>query len=318
MLHGAEPGNATLFPSALKFGRRYLLTYAVTGIVVALGIGLQMVHSIGKKPRLSFGTISQAESIRYSEPIVALQRSSGGSAILLATNTNELVLINAASAKPLWRSKAFSPPLDRNSILFGNDAIYVVDQTRVIALSIVDGKVLWQVPLIADVTYGGKDALMLSKSAVLVLERDGSLQAFDRRTGTQVWSKKLDYRPNIFPRGKNNIIILRPVGMEKEKRNAVDIVDADSGKPSVPCQSITLISYSTNSPPPTKTQDSFSAKTAATSMWSMASGTNALSDGAWKIAQKSGKTAGREQGRRRAFFSPTWRCSSLTVVRCGP
>jgi outer membrane protein assembly factor BamB len=239
ILRADRPEPATTFPSYVKAaGRQYVWSYVLAGVVVAIGMAVQVFRTsaVSKSVTSTIATTgkrpvpAQPESMRISEPIATLGKGDRDGDVLCGTYKNELILVDASAARPRWKSEAFARGLTAGNVFVGADVAYVVDETRVVAISVGDGKTLWQAPLVAEVSYGGRDALMLAERTFLVLQRDGSLQAFDRATGSPAWNTKLEYRPSGFPRVGNRIVVLRPESGKRKEHYTVDLVDATTGK----------------------------------------------------------------------------------------
>jgi outer membrane protein assembly factor BamB/rRNA maturation protein Nop10 len=233
LLRVAQPDPASPnTPYAKTFGRRHLWTFVLVGILLMIGALSQAFRTsdVPKPgpPSTTGKRSGQAESLKLSIPIVTLARAEGGSDVLLTNHDKELVLVDGATGKLRWKSEAFGQ-LRQEHVLVGEGAAYVVDQTRMVAISLKDGKTAWQTSVVAELTYGGKAAMMLAKSTILALQKDGSLQAFDRNTGAPAWNENLEYRPNQLYRVGNEVLILHSESGQKKDQYAVDLVDATTG-----------------------------------------------------------------------------------------
>jgi outer membrane protein assembly factor BamB len=71
---------------------------------------------------------------------------------------------------------------------------------------------------------------MLSRRNVLVLQKDGTLQAFDRSTGSPAWNEKLELRPGSLVQAGNEVLILKAQHQKRNDYYTAELIDADSGR----------------------------------------------------------------------------------------
>ncbi len=73
--------------------------------------------------------------------------------------------------------------------------VYLTDKERLLALRSGDGSVAWQTSLVAEPPSGCPSCLQVVGARVIVLQKDGSLQGFDARSGALVWGMRLAELP---------------------------------------------------------------------------------------------------------------------------
>jgi hypothetical protein len=145
--------------------------------------------------------------------------------MLLTTEKKELALVNARTAELRWKSGPLAEHPNKRSVLVGESAAYVVDQDRMVAISLADGRTIWETSFAAGVAWR-----MLFKSTILVLQNDGKLLALDSSTGSTAWGEQLESRPGKLSWVGGEVLVPRVEKRKRREMRTVDLVDAASGK----------------------------------------------------------------------------------------
>jgi outer membrane protein assembly factor BamB len=140
----------------------------------------------------------------------------------------ELALIDGASRQLRWRAPALSDKADRGQMLVSESAVFATDQEQLRALSLRDGSVLWQTSLVAEPVSPCEGCFALLGGKLLVLQKDGSLQAFDPQGGQLVWSKRLPNQPRRLPAVDGLLGVVVP-GQGREA-GRIELLDPASGE----------------------------------------------------------------------------------------
>lgn len=168
---------------------------------------------------------AQSEPTSFVAPIAHFAHSGRDSDMLLTTEKKELALVNARTEEIRWKSEPFLESPDEKSVLLGDSAAYVVDRDCLVAISITDGRTLWERSFVAGSAWH-----RLFERTILVLRKDGFLEAFDRGTGSPLWDEELKSRPSALSWVGSEVLIPH---VKKQKRgtiHTVDLVDAATGR----------------------------------------------------------------------------------------
>jgi len=168
---------------------------------------------------------AQPEPTRFADPIASLARSGRDSDMLLTTEKKELALVNARTAELRWKSEPLLEHPDEKSVLLSEDAAYVRDSNGLVAVSLANGRTIWETSFAAGVAWR-----MLFKSTILVLQNDGKLLALDSSTGSPAWGEQLESRPRKLSWVGGEVLVPRVEKRKRRKLHTVDLVDAASGK----------------------------------------------------------------------------------------
>lgn len=103
----------------------------------------------------------------------------------------KLALIDGRSRATRWQSASLSKNAYQGRLVAGRDLVYLTDQSDLLALSLRDGKPAWQASLVVEPPSGCDECLRLIGNRVIVLQKDGSLQAFDAQSGERRWQVAL-------------------------------------------------------------------------------------------------------------------------------
>jgi outer membrane protein assembly factor BamB len=156
------------------------------------------VPSAGVTPASPRPTPTHPPSLGIDELLMPITRDDGGTDLLvsLSGDGNLLGLFDGTSKRLSWKSGSFSKRVYASSVWFGDGKVFVVEDTRLSALNKSDGTTLWQTSLTAEIGSSCVGCLRVIKQRVVALQKNGSLQAFDSKTGQLVWSQELEKTPS--------------------------------------------------------------------------------------------------------------------------
>jgi outer membrane protein assembly factor BamB len=140
----------------------------------------------------------------------------------------KLALIDGRSRATRWQSAPLSKDAYQGRLVAGRDLVYLTDQSDLLALSLRDGKPAWQASLVVEPPSGCDDCLRLVGNHVIVLQKDGSLQAFDAQSGQLSWSIRLEGTPRSLPVAGDRLVALHTAAGKQELM--IDFIDPASGK----------------------------------------------------------------------------------------
>ena len=179
------------------------------------------------------GAADPARPPSISDFVTTLPRQSGADDVLVDLNGDghQVALFDGRTRALRWRAGTFGS-LHARDVIADAQRAYVADQSRVSAIRLADGQILWQSSLVSDVNdssscEGGCFAVV--KDQILALERDGSLQSFDAATGRQLWDIRIPGRPDRFSVVGNSLAVNRATNSRGGDR-AVDILDEKTGQ----------------------------------------------------------------------------------------
>jgi outer membrane protein assembly factor BamB len=140
--------------------------------------------------------------------------------------------IDGATREPRWHS----PPLGKNAyqgmLAAGAGMVFLTDGDKLLALKQSDGALAWQAALDVEPQTACDDCLQVVGERVLVLEKNGGLQAFDTRSGQQAWSTRLPNTPRALPVvGGDRLLTLRD--SDDKNGRLLAFLDAATGKPAL-------------------------------------------------------------------------------------
>lgn len=175
---------------------------------------------------------TQRVSHSLSELLATIPQTGGGlAAFFSATPGHDHVLtwVDATTSTVRWTSPSFSHSIGQNQVAVSDDHAYVVDESRLVALQLKDGAVAWEASLVADfMTYS--DGFRLVGDQLVVLERDGTTQVFDRRTGKTLWSEKHDSPSRGLLVAGHHVVELLNVAKKRGREAEVHVLDLVTGE----------------------------------------------------------------------------------------
>jgi outer membrane protein assembly factor BamB len=128
----------------------------------------------------------QPPSHDLSELLAILPSGPDGPRLLFSTTSpGAVTLLEAATARPLWRATPATARVPPDAVALHGERILVVTESKVVALQVRDGSIAWQASLVADYAPFGNPAKVLA-DRLLVQLRDGTTQAIDIGSGKTV------------------------------------------------------------------------------------------------------------------------------------
>ncbi len=141
--------------------------------------------------------------------------------------TYALTYVNTLNSTIRWEGPPFKEWYAAK-VLLSPEVLYTFDETKLLALSRTDGKVLWQTSLADKLSPSCSNCFALLANRVLALVQGGTVQGFNAETGQLVWSKRLNFEPTgrLLPAGDQLLIFDRTAN---SANNLITIVDPASG-----------------------------------------------------------------------------------------
>lgn len=113
---------------------------------------------------------------------------------LMTSNTN-LVYLNGADQTLRWESLPLETTNAQIWIVPTSRLIYLVDETRLLALDRGSGALVWEGALADTILPTCQDCLQVVDDYLLVLTRNGMLQSIEAQTGIEAWTHRLNDTP---------------------------------------------------------------------------------------------------------------------------
>ncbi len=188
---------------------------------------LTQVPSVGNRDTVSSSAVLVPAVSDAPADVIALTTEYSLSS---GDNLQHLVALSGAEAELLWRSA----PLDKDTysapILADSDFVYTVTGTRLLALRRADGQIAWNVTLADQLSLNiCPGCFRLAGERLFTLTEDGTLQAYDARTGEPLW----DYQAlQDSPRGLY-LLAGQPAFMDRDDQNngLLRVFDPATGEP---------------------------------------------------------------------------------------
>ncbi len=143
-------------------------------------------------------------------------------------DTYSLGMIDGGSQSLRWQSQPLSKEVAQGRLIPGPALVYLTDQSRLLALRLSDGTVAWQTSLVAEPAIGCDECVRLLNDRVIVLQKDGSLQAFDAKSGQLTWSTRLADTPRRLPLAGGRLVTLQRT--EGNRSTIISFLDPADGK----------------------------------------------------------------------------------------
>lgn len=145
----------------------------------------------------------------------------------LSGTGHELGLFDGERRTLRWHAGSFARPVQRDDVVADATRVFVVDNPRLTALSLKDGVELWQSALLTELS-SCTGCLRVMKDRVVVLQKDGTIQAFDAASGRVVWSLRLERYPRrLFAAG--DALLVEHITLGRHERADLDVVDPVDG-----------------------------------------------------------------------------------------
>lgn len=172
------------------------------------------------------------EDLQLHALLAAVPRLPGKLSLLFSSSRSPdhaLYLLDPETSAVQWKSGPWSKLLSKGQIALLDDKVLVADESRLVALSIKDGTMLWQASLVADfMPY--TEGLLVSGDRVAVLARDGTTQAFEASSGKTVWTRKQSPPPNHLYGAGTSLVEFQRVGKGRRTRDEIAVVDLGTGE----------------------------------------------------------------------------------------
>lgn len=138
-----------------------------------------------------------------------------------------LGLIDGTGRTLYWQTSILSKDARQGAVAVGPDAVYLADQTRLQALHLDDGALIWEASLGVELPPSCEGCLIAIGDHVAALRKDGTLQVFDGQTGQPAWSMRLNNSPHRLPVIGGRLAIIQPV--EGGRGAEIQLLDPASG-----------------------------------------------------------------------------------------
>ncbi len=211
--------------TASKPSRRASILSVILAIITIAGIGIGLAAA--------FFPIFNRNSLSLWDGVVPLPPAETGTPDLLAVvrqgdeDNIRLALLDGKTRAARWvSSESFNnsshlPPIP------GGDQVYFLDGNNLLAYSTATGKLAWQKTLATGVDISCKGCVRLVDGQLIILPKDGALQALNPSTGQQTWSVALNTSPRelLLAGGRPAV-----VDQNSQKNNILQIFDGRTGQ----------------------------------------------------------------------------------------
>jgi outer membrane protein assembly factor BamB len=158
------------------------------------------------------------------DPIVYLYHSGSDSQSFYT-----VARIDGATHETRWQSQPLSKDAYQGLLAAADGAIYLTDGDKLLALRQADGTLAWQAALDVEPQNACEQCLRVAGGRVLVLEKNGGLQAFDTQSGQLAWSTRLEDTPRELPVvGGDRLLAIRR--SDDKNGQILTFLDAATGK----------------------------------------------------------------------------------------
>jgi outer membrane protein assembly factor BamB len=201
--------------------------WAIFIFLLAVGAGVFFfVRVISNAAPAAFASINP---LQIQAPAVLLNSDSEPNVITVARDPLKdgygIYRLGMTSHKALWHALDQKDYLPVSAILTGDTDVYLVIDTRLVALQLSDGRQAWEASLPDKLSGGCKRCIVIVKGKVVVLTTDGSLGAYDALTGHQSWEKRLDLTGDTLYPVAGGVALNYRAGND----DALGVFDAASG-----------------------------------------------------------------------------------------
>ena len=105
-------------------------------------------------------------------------------------DTRFIGLVDGTTGKLRWQAAKLSGEGIADAIVTGPDLVYAANATDLLAYRKSDGNLAWQAQMPDKLNYGSS-VMLLTAGRVITDNADQTIQAYDAKTGSLVWSKRL-------------------------------------------------------------------------------------------------------------------------------
>jgi outer membrane protein assembly factor BamB len=139
-----------------------------------------------------------------------------------------LGLIDSTGRALRWQSAPLSKDGRQAVLALGPDTVYLADQTRLLALRLLDGTPAWQTTLPVELPSSCDRCLTLLNDHLIAWQKDGTVQAFDTRNGQTAWSRRLEGSPRPLVAAGGWLAVGQPA--EGQTGGEIQLLDPSSGE----------------------------------------------------------------------------------------
>jgi outer membrane protein assembly factor BamB len=180
--------------------------------------------------QLGAGSVSELATVLPidgpgGDPIVYLYHSGAGNSSFYT-----VARVDGATRATRWQSQPLGKNAYQGLLRAGDGMVFLTDEDKLLALRQADGSLAWQATLEVEPQVACEECLRLVRGRLLVLEKNGGLQAFDAQSGQLAWSTRLENTPReLSIVGDDRVLIIR----ESQDTNGrlLSFLDASTGKP---------------------------------------------------------------------------------------
>jgi len=126
-------------------------------------------------------------------------------------DTRFIGLVNSTTGKLDWHAANLSGDGFVNAIVSGPDLVYAAVATDLLAYHKSDGSLAWQAKMPDRINYGPV-SLLVAGGRVITDNADQTIQAYDAKTGSLVWSKRLSGYDRTLRLMGNSLVLIDYVG----------------------------------------------------------------------------------------------------------
>jgi outer membrane protein assembly factor BamB len=135
--------------------------------------------------------------LQIHSPSLMIETDGGAPNLIAGTydgskSSYALSRLDLGSHKVVWSTLEQKDYLHIDALLAGDTYLYVVMETRLVALQLSDGQQAWEASLPDSLSGACQRCVLLQQGQVLVLTLDDNLGAYDAQTGHQTWEKRFD------------------------------------------------------------------------------------------------------------------------------
>lgn len=122
-----------------------------------------------------------------------------------------------------WTTEPLGTSVNWRRLVTGAGQVFVTSDTRLTAVSLDDGTTSWTTSLVAEVPLVCATCLHVVDGRLVVLQKNGSLQAFDAATGALVWDRRLAGMPRELP------LVGGRLAVRDDRAGVVELLDPRTG-----------------------------------------------------------------------------------------
>ncbi|GAA1676382.1 hypothetical protein GCM10009765_27180 [Fodinicola feengrottensis] len=184
-------------------GRTIGLTIVAVLVAADIGVGSHVPGWVQSLGNIASGTGLQSFFVESPPVPVADPKSTDVFAIGYSSGVSGQTMsvrrLNPTDGSTVWTGDSLGEIDPYAVVVAANPVSVAVSKTTVQAFNPATGKVLWTQTLSADLAgYGQNVCAAIVGNHVVVLSKDGNVQAFDLTSGTPTWHKQLSSTPTYL------------------------------------------------------------------------------------------------------------------------